>query len=33
MIMSPQVEQFTEVHPAMCNACSTHIIGIRFKVY
>lgn len=29
--MSPK-EQFTEVHPATCNSCKTHIIGIRFKV-
>ncbi|KAF8310387.1 hypothetical protein DL93DRAFT_2044762, partial [Clavulina sp. PMI_390] len=29
-IMSP-TEQFTDVHPAICNSCKTHIIGIRYK--
>lgn len=29
-IMTPK-EQFTDVHPAVCNSCNTHIIGVRFK--
>ena len=28
----PASEQFTAVHPAICNSCDNQIIGIRFKV-
>ncbi|KAF8336445.1 uncharacterized protein EI90DRAFT_3152608 [Cantharellus anzutake] len=30
-IMTPIVEQYTTVHPANCDVCHNHIIGIRFK--
>ncbi|KAF9507017.1 hypothetical protein BS47DRAFT_1352132 [Hydnum rufescens UP504] len=30
-IVTPPMEQFTTVHPAVCDICHNHIIGIRFK--
>ncbi|KAF9515301.1 hypothetical protein BS47DRAFT_1341989 [Hydnum rufescens UP504] len=30
-VVTPPMEQFTTVHPAVCDICHNYIIGIRFK--